>query len=775
MVIWEKSVLCSEELSTVEETIKLLEQGDREIRFSNETKQFVLVMGGSGMGKTPFTKWLTVNNSELISEQASEFDPFLMRDDDGKIGDSITTSATIFPDLYMVNGTAFYDFPGFRDTRRLQYRLATIYAIKKVVNYAESVKIFVLIDYDSVKVGGTRDGFKNLLNDMSGFFKDVPKFNDSISLIVTKVPLYLNNFQPSDAQYIDRIGQVLLRIRDELANTENTTNVNDLQKAITFIDILTTNNFSRIGLFRLPDRAGRFSEIPILREGKSRIEELISNGISFTKTNSSDFYIPVSNELKGDIKRLLDEIIGKSLTPKISSILNAIRSFYIQKMDLVRDISMLSATVSTGIDALTKISTVELISFVDELIDNVRVLESSTVSEELLNNLTSNIVHVKFLFDLDPQKLDVPSQLVINIANITQLITTDFRMHIEKLAERSLNSIAKSVYQINVKLAEYHDLNENELIDLKELNDEMTRFSKNLTHIHFDGLQTFSWQISELFNLNLSILEFNVFSTDNIDDKSFNELKSLTQSKARFDRTEILKDFNCIEKFDDSSKWYKFLVSLYNSLSDNLSTIDIKKLLTQCLNEMDTNKQVKDITELLPLINGLNMDQDVFETVKDITASPRKMRALESVIKQTNMSLESSCTGDTLTVSGHIVRISRVQQQNCWSTAKNIEIYSFNKLYVDNDIDLVGRDAKLSIVAPTWKIIGNKKINLNGADGKPLTDTPLNTNGSPGLSGGSGGKFFGIGDTFIDGQNLIISSCGGKGKKPFSEVLNFFG
>lgn len=92
--------------STVEETLKLLEKGDGETRFSNATKQFVLVVGKTGMGKTPFTKWLTVNNSELISEQASDFDPFLMKDTDGKIGDSITTSATLFPDLYMSNGTA---------------------------------------------------------------------------------------------------------------------------------------------------------------------------------------------------------------------------------------------------------------------------------------------------------------------------------------------------------------------------------------------------------------------------------------------------------------------------------------------------------------------------------------------------------------------------------------------------------------------------------------------------------------------------------------------
>lgn len=58
-------------------------------------------------------------NSELISEQGSELDPFLMKDTDGKIGDANITSATttIFPDLYMSNGTAFYDFPRFRDTR----------------------------------------------------------------------------------------------------------------------------------------------------------------------------------------------------------------------------------------------------------------------------------------------------------------------------------------------------------------------------------------------------------------------------------------------------------------------------------------------------------------------------------------------------------------------------------------------------------------------------------------------------------------------------------
>lgn len=151
----------------------------------------------------------------------------------------------------------------------------------------------MLIDYDSVKKGGDRDGFKNLLNDMSGFIQNVTKFNGSISVVVTKVPLYLNNFQPSDTQYIDKIGQVLLQIKDELTESENATSVENLQKAITLIDIVTANNFSRIGLFRLPDRAGPFSEIPILYESKNRIESIISSGMKFTATNETDFYIPV--------------------------------------------------------------------------------------------------------------------------------------------------------------------------------------------------------------------------------------------------------------------------------------------------------------------------------------------------------------------------------------------------------------------------------------------------------------------------------------------------
>lgn len=630
-----------------------------------------------------------------------------------------------------------------------------------MVDCAESVKILMVIDYESVKYGGQRDGFKSLLDDMSGFIKDVPKFSDSISLIVSKVPRYLNNFQPSDTQYINGIGRVLLRIKEELANSKSTTNVDNLQKAITFIDIVTANHFSRIGIFRLPDQAGPFGEIPILHEGKKRIEDLISSELKFTKSNDTDFYIPVHNELKGDIQRLLDEIISETLTPEISSILEAIRSFYITRMEIVRDISALNTTVSAGVHSLTKITTVELISFVDELLNTVHELEISTVSEKLVNNVAMHIRHAKFLNDLDPHKLEVPAHFAVDINNIR----ADFQIHIETLVERSLKSIAKRISEINKELAKYHDASENESIDLNELNDEMTRISKNMTDIKFDGLQSFSWQISELLNMNLSILEFNVFAADYIDDKTFNELKSLSQNKAKFDRGEILKDFNCdsVNKFVDSSKWYKFLVNLYNHLSNRLSTLDINKLLTQCLNGMDTNERVANITELLTLINDLNMDKDLYESVKNIPVSRRKMRALVTVIEQTNTTLKVSCSGDTLTVSGHIIRISQVQNQKCWPTAKNIEIYSFNKLYLDNDIDLTGRDAKLSLVAPTWIIIGSKRINLNGADGKSLSYTPQNTNGYPGLPGGSGGHFFAIGDEFIDGQNLIISSCGGKG------------
>lgn len=125
----------------------------------------VLVLGITGSGKSTLTLLLT--GAEL---EAKEIDgaegSFLIVDKNNKIsGTSTTTSKTIVPDLMIeeMNGTAFYDCPGFGDSRGAKIDIAATFAIRKLLNFAESFKFIFTASYNSMQVAiGDRLDFMEL-------------------------------------------------------------------------------------------------------------------------------------------------------------------------------------------------------------------------------------------------------------------------------------------------------------------------------------------------------------------------------------------------------------------------------------------------------------------------------------------------------------------------------------------------------------------------------------------------------------------------------------
>lgn len=94
---------------------------------------------------------------------------------------------------------------------------------------------------------------------------------------------------------------------------------------------------------------------------------------------------------------------------------------------------------------------------------------------------------------------------------------------------------------------------------------------------------------------------------------------------------------------------------------------------------------------------------------------------------------------------------------------KALTIFASDTVHIDRDLNVTRLN--LSIVAPNWVIMGDRKINLDGAPGKPHSDIQADDyiEGLPGLPGGAAGNFFGVGETFTCIEKLTISACGGRG------------
>lgn len=150
-----------------------------------------------------------------------------------------------------------------------------------------------------------------------------------------------------------------------------------------------------------------------------------------------------------------------------------------------------------------------------------------------------------------------------------------------------------------------------------------------------------------------------------------------------------------------------------------------------------------------------------------------KLKKLSEVLQLTMYDYGAVfCFPNKLSVKGYNVKISDVVQMDCPGDITFMEIFVMNNLFIDADLRKVGVDLQLAIIAPTWEVIGKRKITLQGAAGEahnPSTaehGTPDSNNGMSGLPGNSGfsaGCLLAIGDKFINDEQLEVHLIGGKG------------
>ena len=129
--------------------------------------------------------------------------------------------------------------------------------------------------------------------------------------------------------------------------------------------------------------------------------------------------------------------------------------------------------------------------------------------------------------------------------------------------------------------------------------------------------------------------------------------------------------------------------------------------------------------------------------------------------------------GTKLQIKGEKVRLTDVDLESCKSEVRFIEIFSLKTVLINTDLNLVGKALQVAIIAPTWQVLGNRIINLNGTDGKPFTivkakdgskdGNKRGRNGLAGLPGSPAGSFYGISNRIINRENLFIFANGGSG------------
>lgn len=344
-------------------------------------------------------------------------------------------------------------------------------------------------------------------------------------------------------------------------------------------------------------------------------------------------------------------------------------------------------------------------------------------------------------------------------------ILDDLQIHLKDDVERICNEFKQNYEQ-----------KEESIVDLITLENMMLNAYRVLFKVKYEGLNQFEiemYEAADKLKIPLSSKNKNKFSDDIGLVKFLQSVSDIYLSNS-FNLTTGLE--NIIRYLDESHKWYKFLSIFHDRLSEYEVQKNIpaflqckEKVVRQCSTESQTMCRNIDDIDLKELAQKVGCE--IYYTIETIQLNPFKLKILKLVLVQTmDSSLNILCEENKLRVKGYNVKISDIGRHYC-DAINHIDVFAINNLFIDADIKKTGENAQLSFVAPKWYIIGDRKLILNGADGKPCSESAVDgvapaengKNGIPGKPGGSAGNFLGIGRKCFNDQYLEIHLNGGKG------------
>lgn len=216
------------------------------------------------------------------------------------------------------------------------------------------------------------------------------------------------------------------------------------------------------------------------------------------------------------------------------------------------------------------------------------------------------------------------------------------------------------------------------------------------------------------------------------------------------------------ELVEHLEKWAVFVNNVYSKLSEYEIQKDTNVIQDWGIKRDENSVAVVNFGVFLEKIkqhgvgnelNGFKPDDSDLRLLND---------ALNSVV---NHKTQKVCEESKLTVKGDFIKLSDVKKEIDACAKDEVQVFAFNRIFIDDNIEKTGSKLKLSIVAPTWQVIGDHQITLVGQNGKDPDQQHANDgqDGAPGLPGEGAGAFFGLNKEILDGEKLKISSVGGKG------------
>ncbi|GFR13780.1 uncharacterized protein TNCT_72221 [Trichonephila clavata] len=758
--------------------LDLLKRGDEEIILRNEFKNVVLILGNTGSGKSAFLQWIAGDNSKLVATEVVEKSGEFIIEDNDRIGDSTIKSKTVFPELIIdtVTDTAFYDCPGFSDTRSTSHDIATTYFIKTVLDYVESVKMIFVINYPSVRKGVERQDFMKLIRHVTDLVKDVDKFRNSFALMVSKVD---NQYSKKDGCFalvendivIGSIANFLREVKKDVFKSATIQEKEFCGSSTKLIDALLEKDgeqYLKIGIFRRPDEPGLLSEIDLVQKEKMHVKFILHEKLNFAKKKDDDFGYTISENSKIDIYNLVEEInrsvwcdasniadkIQKYCHDLVEEIIAKLKSFISNKGTIEINSSeaeIFSTKISNAYKIILDLSDTDNSSNMEYLSRKLNDLsnENFGIEADDVISMTNRVKYLNFLQIVNDRKLNARPWTDLYKSTLTYL--TESRRKIqdevycatEKIKSRiliELNFISKAIrehYNKFMKLSESQKLPSK----LKEEHGIMSNMIIEMKTV------TIEEQVLEIIKDTLKRVNINVpgeyFSSIVHQLNCFEYLKIISIKELNIGSSMWVDKFQEVVCYlHESEKWYLFLNELFFKLSQYEVYVNRHKYNVAYLEDWGESDRAQGIaiTEnsfrlFLHKLAKFNLAE--VESIKNITTTALRLEEINHVLDLTLKCFpKMRVSGDYVFVEGNSIsmkeilsddlnRASRYKSSETdlglnldlkGKTIKYLNILALNTIYIDCDISFPGLGLQILAIAPKLQIVGKRVIDLGGTN-----------------------------------------------------------
>lgn len=246
--------------------------------------------------------------------------------------------------------------------------------------------------------------------------------------------------------------------------------------------------------------------------------------------------------------------------------------------------------------------------------------------------------------------------------------------------------------------------------------------------------------------------------------------------------TALNKYLSYLEDLTDATKysplsWNMSMKPVSDFIESKTEQINLLQDVFQKLSSYNLQINIPNLIETSEnrdILNENNIKQFLKETELDsryelVTIDEKILKKINTVINISYKNeMDITCNNNTLLIKSYFITLSKIDD-NIYDSCENVTTFVFlamHTIFIDKDLtNNFFKGKHIIIVAPIWNVIGSRKLSVDGMDGgEKLTQASSGTIGKYGENGKPGGSFVGIGSHFINGNNLIISACGGKGQ-----------